>query len=364
MHLARRSVRVLGIERFDIPHDLGSSGGDTRLIRLSYCEHPDYVPLLRRAYALWDDLGARAGARILERTGALYIGPEDGELIGGSRRAAREHGIDHAMLNGAQRARYPQFAIPARFAVMFEPEGGFVHSTLAIAAMAEQALLAGATLRTREQVLHWHADASGVTLRTDQADYRADQLVLCAGAWTDSLVNALGISLRVTRQPLLWVWPAEPDPFRIGTFPCWCIEDDAPGATGMYYGFPMMNGQLGLKIALHALGASAQPDALDRNPTAADAALIEPVLEKFLPSARGGVMRAKICMYTNSPDGHFILDRLPGHANVIVAAGFSGHGFKFAPVIGEALADLAQQGRTDLPIAFLGLQRFKEGDHK
>jgi sarcosine oxidase len=356
--LARRGVKVLGIERFDIPHELGSSGGDTRMIRLSYYEHPDYVPLLRRAYSAWDELGALIGERILERTGALYIGREDGELISGSRRAALEYSIDHQMLSREQRERYTAFDIPVNFAAMFEPDGGFVRSSLAITTMAEQALLAGATLHTRETIVSWHADAHGVEVQTDRGAYRADQLVLTCGAWTGQLATALRVPLRVTRQALLWLWPQHPEQFRIGTFPCWAIEDDVPGFTGMYYGFPMMNGQLGLKIALHAPGVVVSPDLIDRSPAPDDLTSIAPLLDKFLPSARGPVTRQKICMYTNSPDGHFIVDRLPGHDNVVIAAGFSGHGFKFAPVIGEALADLVQFGRSDLPIGFLGVDRF------
>jgi sarcosine oxidase len=357
--LARRGLNVLGIERFDIPHELGSSGGDTRMIRLSYYEHPDYVPLLRRAYSAWDELGAVIGERILKRTGALYIGREDGESISGSRRAALEHSIEHQMLSSEQRKRYEVFDIPKHFAAMFEPEGGFVRSTLAITTMAEQALLSGATLHTREAVVAWAADAHGVEVQTDRAAYRADQLVFTCGAWTPELVAALGVPLRVTRQALFWLWPQRPERFRTGAFPCWSIEDDAPGFVGMYYGFPMMNGQVGLKIALHAPGAEVTPDSIDRNPAREDLTLLAPLFDKYLPSARGPVIRQKICMYTNSPDGHFIVDRLPGHDNVVIAAGFSGHGFKFAPVIGEALADLAQLGRSELPIGFLSTKRFR-----
>ncbi len=358
-HLAQRGLNVLGIERFDIPHELGSSGGDTRMIRLSYHEHPDYVPLLRRAYSAWDALGATIGERILERTGALYIGREDSESISGARRAALEHSIEHRMLSREQRKRYDVFKIPSDFAAMFEPEGGFVRSTLAITTLAEQALLSGATLRTRETVTAWEADAHGVEVQTDRAVYRADQLVFTCGAWTAELVAALGVPLRVTRQALTWLWPQHPERFRMGAFPCWAIEDDAPGFIGMYYGFPMMNGQVGLKIALHAPGALATPDSIDRNPVPDDLASLAPLFDKYLPGARGPVIRQKICMYTNSPDGHFIVDRLPGHDNVVIAAGFSGHGFKFAPVIGEALADLVQLGRSGLPIEFLGTQRFR-----
>jgi len=356
--LARRGLHVLGIERFDIPHELGSSGGDTRLIRLSYYEHPDYVPLLRRAYSAWDELGAAIGERILERTGALYIGREAGTLISGSRRAALEHSIAHQMLSREQCKRYGVFTIPRGFAVMFEPDGGFVRSTLAITTMAERALLSGATLHTRETVVGWQADGQGVEVQTDRASYRADQLVFTCGAWTGQLVTSFGVPLRVTRQALLWLWPQHPERFRIGAFPCWAVEDDLPGFTGIYYGFPMMNGQLGLKIALHAPGVAVSPDRVDRNPAPDDLMSIAPLLDKFLPTARGPVTRQKICMYTMSPDGHFVVDHLPGHANVVVAAGFSGHGFKFAPVIGEALADLVQFGESDLPIDFLGVSRF------
>jgi glycine/D-amino acid oxidase-like deaminating enzyme len=241
---------------------------------------------------------------------------------------------------------------------MFEPDGGFVRSTLAITTMAERALLAGATLHTRETIVDWRADAQGVEVQTDRGSYRADQLVLTCGAWTAHVASALRVPLRVTRQALLWLWPQHPEKFRIGTFPCWAIEDDVPGFIGMYYGFPMMNGQLGLKIALHAPGVEVAPDRIDRSPSPDDLTAIAPLLDKYLPAARGAVTRQKICMYTMSPDGHFIVDHLPGYSNVVIAAGFSGHGFKFAPVIGDALADLVQFGRSDLPIAFLSVDRF------
>jgi sarcosine oxidase len=361
MHLARRGVRVLGIERFDIPHELGSSGGDTRMIRLSYCEHPDYVPLLHRAYAAWDELSDAVGERVIERTGALYIGREDGELVGGSRRAAELHGIDHRMLTTRQRRRYEQFSIPSHFAVMFEPAGGFVRTVLAITAMAEIALVHGAELHVRETVRSWQTDAGGCEVETDRGRYRAESLVFTSGAWSGQLLSELGVALAVTRQPLLWLWPAQPEPFRMGKLPVWGIEDDTPGFVGMYYGFPMLPGQLGLKIALHAPGTDASPDSLDREPRAADLASIAPLLEKYLPGARGPCLRQKSCMYTSSPDGHFIVDRVPGHDNVVCAAGFSGHGFKFAPVIGEALADLVHHGRSALPIEFLSLRRFDQG---
>lgn len=360
--LARRGVRVLGLERFDIPHAWGSSGGHTRLVRLAYYEHPDYVPLLRRAYQGWDALGEAAGAPVLHRTGALYLGPPEGELIAGSLQAARMHGLAHELLDpAAARARWEPFRVPQRFGALYEPDAGFVLCERAIAAMAEQAMRCGAELRGREPVRAWHVEGDGVRVVTDRATYHAGHLVLTSGAWTGALARDLGVSLTVTRQVLGWVWPRAPERFALGRFPCWAIQDDAPGFAGIYYGFPMMPGASeapGLKLAHHAPGPEADPDSVDRTPTAADEDDFRPALAKYLPDADGPLLSMRVCMYTMSPDHHFVIDRHPAHDRVTVGCGFSGHGFKLAPAMGAALADLALHGRSELPIDFLGLSRF------
>jgi sarcosine oxidase len=360
--LSRRGVRVLGLERFDVPNSQGSSGGQTRLIRQAYYEHPDYVPLLRRAYELWDTLGDEIGVKLLHRTGALYMGRPEGALVAGSLAAARLHGLAHELVDpGAVGERCGPFRVPEHFAVMHEPEAGFLLCDRAIAAFAERALRHGAVLHAREQVRSWIADKDGVRVVTDRATYQAAHLVLTAGAWTSALVRDLGIPLTVTRQVLGWVWPRDPDRFALGRFPCFAIEDDAPGFQGIYYGFPLMTGVPlevpGLKIAHHAPGPVAHPDALDRTTTAADEGDFRPALSKYLPDADGPLLSMRVCMYTMSPDQHFVIDRHPVHANVTIGCGFSGHGFKLAPTMGEALADLAMHGRSELPIGFLGRAR-------
>lgn len=362
--LARRGVRVLGLEQLDLAHGLGSSGGQTRLIRLAYYEHPDYVPLLRRAYQGWDALDRELEEPLLHRTGCLYLGPPTGHLVAGTRRAAREHGLELESIDGgALRDRFPQFRLPDSFAALHEPSAGFVLAERALAALAEQALRAGAVLRARERVRSWQVDGDGFVVRTDRGEHRAERLVFTAGAWSGSLLAGLQVPLRVTRQVVGWVWPPDPAPFELGRLPCWAIEDDAAGFAGIYYGFPLLpagryGGERGLKVGHHAPGPGVDPDALDRDASAADEDDFRPALVRYLPDAQGETTALRVCMYTMTPDGHFVLDRHPEHPAVTIACGFSGHGFKFAPVIGEALADLALDGRSELPIGFLGLRRF------
>jgi sarcosine oxidase len=363
--LARRGHRVLGIERFDVPHSHGSSGGQTRLIRMAYYEHPDYAPLLRRAYAAWDELAERSGIQVLHRTGLLYLGPPNGKVIAGTQRSASEHGVPCEALDlDEARRRFPQVAIPETFAALLEPGGGFVLSERAIAAFVEETLLAGGQVRARERVLEWSAGADGARVRTDRGSYHADQLVITAGPWAPALMRDLGVELRVTRQVLGWVWPEAPARFELGTFPCWAIEDDAPGFEGIYYGFPLLPasrfaGERGIKLAHHALGPIADPETLDRDPGPADEEDFRAALRRYLPAAgEAPTLAAKVCMYTATPDEHFVVDRHPLHPRLTVGCGFSGHGFKLSAVIGEALADLATTGSSDLSIGFLGLQRF------
>jgi sarcosine oxidase len=354
--LARRGVRVLGLEQFDIPHTKGSSHGYSRVTRTAYYEHPDYVPLLRRAHVLWSELEHESAEKILHLVGGLYLGPLEGPLVGGSLRSAREHGLAHEVIDRAALARqFPQFTVPERWVGLLEPEAGFLLPELAIAAFANCALRRGAELHGHEAVVSWQATDGGVSVTTTAATYHAGKLVFSGGAWSSQLVRDLGVELVVTRQVLGWVWPDNAPRFKLGTLPVWMI-DRLDG--GIYYGFPMLTMSPGLKVALHAPMQPVDPNHVPRDILPGDEETFRAGLRQFLPDANGPLLALRTCLYTNSPDGHFIIDRHPQHARVLVAAGFSGHGFKFASVIGEALADLAATGRTALPIDFLKLQRF------
>lgn len=358
--LARRGVRVLGLERFDIPHSRGAHHGFSRLIRLAYFEHPDYVTLLARAYDNWERLERDTGEPTVFLTGGLYLGREDSELVAGSLRAARAYDLPHEMLDhAAVRQRFGQFHVPADMVGFFEMKAGFVSPARAMRGYVDQALRHGAELHGHEPVIDWDAKPSRVTVRTHRGTYEAGHVVFCGGAWTDQLVRDLGVPLTVTRQVLGWVWPRQPDAFALGRFPVWALDANPAGAfRGIHYGFPMVKQEPGLKIALHYPAETTDPDAVRRDVQPGDEATFRPMLASLLPEGDGPLLAVRTCLYTNSPDGHFIIDRHPAYGNVTVACGFSGHGFKFASVVGEVLADLAADGATTLPIGFLGLDRF------
>lgn len=356
-HLANRGARVLGIDRFEIPHTQGSHHGHSRMIRQAYFEHPDYVPLLRRAYELWDELQCVGGGQFFHVTGGLYIGPEDGAIVPGSLTAARTHGLEHALLSaGEVLDRFPDIRPPADHLHFFEERGGFVVPEDAILAHVGAARKVGATIQTGELVRSWSANRGEIRLVTDKATYTAEKLVLCGGAWSAELARELGIGLQVTRQVLAWFRPlGEAGRFAPGRFPCWFVESDPPFG---HYGFPILPGDPGLKVAQHKPGEVIDPSAATNPPRPGEIEALRAVLDAYFPGCAGDLTHACTCKYTVSPDGHFIVGAHPLHERVSVACGLSGHGFKFSTVLGEALADLAVDGATSLPIGFLAPSRF------
>ncbi len=358
--IARRGARCLALEQFDVGHELGSSGGRTRLIRRAYFEHPDYVPLLEHAYAGWDALAADAETEILARTGLFYAGAEDGALLAGSRRAASLHGIPlHTVDASELGARFPQFRIPDDCIAMFEPDAGFVFVERGIRSFVERARRHGATVREGETVERWDSVDGGFEVTTNRGAYRSTRLVVCAGAWSGRVLRDLGVDLRVTRQVVAWVEPSEDaKAFARGAFPCWAIQDPAPDFEGLYYGFPRLEGDAGIKTGHHRRGPTVDPRSVDRTGTPDDVASLWPGLERYVPGAVGSVQSYSVCMYTYSPDQHFILGPHPSIRGLSIACGLSGHGFKFAPVLGQALADYALEERTELPAEFLAPSRF------
>jgi sarcosine oxidase len=356
--LSKRGLRVLGLEQFDIPHTLGSSHGASRMIRLAYYEHADYVPLLRRAYALWRELEREVEQKVIHITGGLYIGPPGSEVVNRSVDAAKAHGIAHDMLDHRQLAvRFPQFCLPEDYRALLDHAGGFVLPERAVSAHCDLAMRNGAELHGREVVVGWKSEANGVEVRTDCETYSAAHAVFCGGAWSAKLVRDLGVPLTVSRQVMAWFQPRSLKLFELGKFPVWAI--DLPG--GWFpYGFPIhADGAPGLKLAFHKQGPTVEPDTVSRSPTTDDERALRPIMQQFIPSADGPLLSLRVCLYTNSPDHSFIVDRHPLHPNVTLACGFSGHGFKFASVMGEAIADLAVDGRSTLPIEFLKLGRFQ-----
>lgn len=354
-HLARRGVRVLGLERYDIPHAMGSSHGVNRIIRKAYFEDPSYVPLLGRAYELWRELEEIAGETILVTTGGLDVAPADHRVFQGSLRSCREHGLAHEVLTAEEVGRrFPGYALPPSHMAVYQPDGGYVMSERAIVAHVEGAQSHGAEVHGREEILDWEPRGSGVVVITDRDRYSAERIVFTAGAWSAGLVDELATLAVPERQVLGWFQPLRPDLFQPGTFPIFNLEVEE----GHFYGFPVETIP-GFKIGLyHHLGEVVDPNTMDRDANAHDEAVLRTAVERYFPEASGPVLSLKTCMFTNSPDEHFIVDVHPRLDQVVVAAGFSGHGFKFCSVIGEILADLALDGGTSHDIELLSMGRF------
>jgi len=357
-HLARRGKRVLGLERFTPGHDRGSSHGSTRIIRLGYFEHPAYVPLLRRAYALWRELEAASGRRLLHVTGIAEIGPAAGPLVRGTLASARLHELSHEVLSAPElMRRFPAFRVPNDYVAVLQPEGGILAAEHSLHAQLALAAAAGADIRSGETVQAIEPRAGSVRVMTDRGIIEAGVAIVAVGAWTKTLLPEFGAGLRATREVMAWFAPTDADLLCADRFPVFIIES----RHGMHYGIPALRGEpspAGIKVAKHHhRDETVDPDAYDRTVSAADQALIRAAIADHLPTANGELLEAKTCLYTMTPDGNFLIDHLPGAPNVIVASPCSGHGFKFAPVIGEALADLATTGVTPHDIGWFSRRR-------
>ncbi len=354
-HLAQRGQRVLGLEQFDVPHDMGSSHGVTRVIRLTYFEHPSYVPLLARAYALWRELEQAGGEQLLHITGSIDAGAPDSFVVEGSISSCAEHNLAHDVLtSGELTHRFPGFNLPAEMMAVWQPDGGFLLPERCIVHHVLQAQASGGEVRARELVLEWQAEQGSVTVRTNRATYTAERLIFTAGAWSQSLLSLLGENAVPERQVMGWFQPAQPDLFAVERFPVF----NALTPEGHFYGFPIY-GVPGFKIGkFHHLREQTAPDDVDRECHPADEEALRSFTQRHLTGGMGATMALKTCMFTNTPDGHFIMDHHPEHTNVVIAAGFSGHGFKFCSVVGEIVAELALDGRSRHEIGMFGLDRF------
>ena len=353
-HLAQRGFRVLGIERYDVPNDMGSSHGVTRMIRLAYHEDPSYVPLLRRAYALWHQLENMSGERLLLITGSIRAGSESSSLFLGSKEACEIHHVDHQVLAGPEvNRRFPGYQLPEDIMAVYDPDGGLLLSERCIVAHVNAALDQGAQLHGREQVLAWEPLGDGIRVDTDRDTYTAKKLVICAGAWAGKLIPELAQWAVPERQVLAWFLPSRPELYRPHAFPPFGLEVEE----GRFYGFPSY-GIPGFKVGLyHHLGQQVDPDTMDRDVHPEDEEVLRDFTRRYFPEASGPTLALKTCLFTNSPDGHFILDRHPSFANVFIAAGFSGHGFKFCSVVGEVMADLVESGDTPHDLSLFKLSR-------
>jgi monomeric sarcosine oxidase len=350
--LAKRGLSVAGFDQFTPPHSSGSHSGATRIYRVAYSEGSGYVPLAQRAGDLWDQASEQAGRPLLHHTGMLYMGGPGETFLRQVAESASANQLPIETLTADEVfRRYPAFEIPEHYAGLVDPQAGWLDVEAAIASSLAQAKNLGVECFFDQRVKSWNATATETQVHLENESIAASSLIITAGAWAGDLLHSLGLPLKVKRKVIAWFDPLVPDLFAAGRIPIFAFADD------WTYGFPSLPG-MGVKMAIHAGGsylpnadsliAPAGPDDLD--PLAATAA-------KYLPKLGCRLLRATTCLYTMTPDDDFIVDHHPEFKNVVFAAGFSGHGFKFAPVIGEALCDLASEGKTSMPIGFLALDR-------
>ncbi len=354
--LARRGLSVIGFDRFAPPHGLGSSHGRSRIIRETYFEHPAYVPLVRHAYRLWKELEREAGETLLVKTGGLMIGPREGVLVSGALASAQQHGLAYELVDAAAITRRVPMMRPTPGMVgVWEPNAGTLFPEAGIAALLASARRHGAESHVDDPVVSWRADGDVVEVRTTRGIHRAGRLVLASGAWLPALAPALPLS--VERVALFWFEPArDPGGFEPGRFPVFILEH---ARDRFIYGFPAFDGAV--KIARHHEGEPADPDRLGRVVAPGEVESMRALFLPFLPDLDGPLRETAACMYTNTPDGHFVIGADPRHPAVTLVSACSGHGFKFAPAIGEIVADLVIEGRTRWDLGLFSPARFAPG---
>jgi sarcosine oxidase len=348
--LAQRGHRVIGIDRFEPGHRLGSSHGESRIIRMAYYEDPVYVPLLRLAYDAWKQLESRTSERILTVTGILEAGIEGSELVEGSLRSAREHGLPHEVLLPDQvNKRFPAFSIPSDWHCVFQPDAGILQPEKAINLFVKSASELGATVALGTRVASVIPVGDRVEVRLDSGDIlEAGSAVIAVGPWLQDLVPELGRTMRLTRQSLMWFEPKKKELVRPTSMPLFLFHTPYD----VIYGFPDFRGT-GVKAGSHlSCGELATADEIRAEVSNDEKEHLTRMMSKYIPAAAGPVRETQVCIYTRSADEHFVLGLHPGASQIVLASPCSGHGFKFSSIFGEILADLATTLATDKPIDF------------
>lgn len=354
-HLAKDGHEVLGLEAFSRGHTWGSSHGGSRIIREAYAEAVEYVPLVQRAYALWQELEAESGQDLLTVTGGLVAGLRDGKILQGSLNSARKHNLRIEQLSAVDVAeRYPGIRFSDDLAAIYDPRSGILNPEKCVDAHLDRAEQLGAEIHHEEPVLDWGATSSGAWVRTHQGTYEAERLIFTAGPWAGQLLDDLRLPLTVERVVNVHFEPKKPELYGPDICPVYTLT--FPEVS--YYGFPLLPGQ-GMKVGSHT-GTPTSPDDVKRTVEDSEIEEYRQVLENYFPDAAGAYKRSVTCLYTTTPDRNFIIDRHPEHNHVVFACGFSGHGFKFCSIVGEILGQLAVAGNSDYSIDFLSASRFAE----
>jgi sarcosine oxidase len=350
---ARRGRSVLGLDQFTPPHSYGSSHGQTRIIREAYFEHPGYVPLIQRAYELWNEMERLTGQHLFQKTGGLMIGAPEGTLVAGALLSARTHGLEHETLSREElRKRFPALKPPPGTVGVWEPRAGILFPEKCVAAHLRLAAEHGASLRYEEPVLRWDAKSDSIRIRTEKSEYQARRVVFCAGSWLSSLVPKLSVPLELERQILYWFRTARPAFFAPTALPVFIWEH---ARDSFFYGFPDLG--TGVKLARHGGGERTTHQTLQRAVSEEEVHSMQNLVRPFLRGLRES-LQAETCLYTNTPTRHFLLDFHPDSDRVLLASPCSGHGFKFSSALGEVMADMLDRVPSRFDLSLFKLAAF------
>ncbi len=358
--LACRGIDVVGIDRERPPHERGSSHGQSRIFRVAYFEHPDYVPLATHSRRRWIEMNAIDSKRIFIPTGGAWVGLETGRHVGHSRLAADRHGLCYEILDEEEtRRRWPALRVPDGQVCFYEPDAGMVCPEHAIEYFIGEGERHGGEVLVDQSIREIRPEDRGVRIILEEDEVIAEKVICALGSWTPALLDTPDVRLQPTRQVLGWTKPSNPEPVAEGRLPVWLFADDDET---IQYGFPLckgLPGPMGAKVARHCHGEACDPDTVNRSTTPEDERFLTKELEHRVPDAAGPLIDSRVCLYTMSDDEHFVIDHHPVHDRIVMASGFSGHGFKFAPAIGEGLADMVLEGESRLSMNFLSSSRFK-----
>lgn len=354
-HLARRGLNVCGLEQYEPGHLRGSSHGQSRVFRKAYFEHPDYVPLLQAAQKLWRELEHESGQTLYHQIGVVLSGPPDGDAVRGTLSAAEIHSLPVETMSAANaRRRWPMLTFPGNHDVVLDADAGILAVEECVSQHVKLAQRHGAHVQYHEQVTAWEPRPAGVRLTTRKTEYSAATVVVAGGAWSAGMLSNVLPAMSVVQKIQAW-HPVTPD-FRrhLLDMPAFFFET----ANGAFYGMP--SGSEEIKLARHS-GGEHLHDPANPSDTATENEKLAVIdfARTHITGITDKPIRTSDCLYTLSPDGHFLIDRHPEHDQLLFAAGFSGHGFKFASALGQILADLVTGKKPQLPIEFLSADRFQ-----
>ncbi len=353
--LSSRGLKVLGLEKFNIPHNMGSSHGMTRIIRLAFREGSEYVPLARRSYELWRSLEQKVGEQLLYTTGSIHGGLPGTTAFESTLEACVTQKVTHEVLSGNEvSSRFPGYNFPDETKAVFQADGGFLVPERCIKGYVSISRELGAVIHEEEPLLEWNPTSYGISAVTHRGVYTAEKLIITSGPWTGKLLPELAPLAVAERQVLAWFKPRNQEAFSPSNFPVFTLATNE----GSFYGFPSFDGY-GFKLGkFHHFGEAVDPDNFSRTPTPEDEAVLRGFTGTYFPDALGETEDMAVCLFTNSPDEHFIIGTLANYPQVSVAAGFSGHGFKFCSAVGEIMADISVNGETQHNIELFDPSRF------